>query len=413
MELPKIFISYSWASKNLADKIYDDLNLIGFRIIKDDHTLKYKDRISEFMANITKADYAILLICDDYLKSINCMTEVLHLMDNPSLWDKSLPILKPKTKIYELEDRIGYIKYWEDKSKRLDSTIKQLNPANSELIQRELDNHVAISKSIQKILADLSDQLNISTDQLFDSFYKPLTDRMKIEPNFQHMSKLIPISFIPDPSKRLERLKKYMHENRLEHTWCSSIEASCYRDLGKTNKAITYYKKSVQQDPLNDVAWNNLGRVYEKATKNYSEAQKSYLKAIEAAPKFDVPRLNLGPLLSDQLNDIKGAIEQYEAILAFDENNPRAHNNLGNIYKGDRDYKSFKNLEKAEQHFQIAVSQNLLEAFVNYGGLMEHQKSDPSKAKELYSKAKELDTDNVFGELIDILIKQVSKKIGI
>ena len=79
MKRLEIFLSYSWKNKDIADKIYYDLTLVGFHVVKDDHELKYTNKISDYMLRIRNADYALLLISDDFLKSINCMTEVMHL----------------------------------------------------------------------------------------------------------------------------------------------------------------------------------------------------------------------------------------------------------------------------------------------------------------------------------------------
>ena len=56
MKRPEIFLSYSWANKKIADKIYYDLSFVGFNVIKDDHTLKYTDRLPDFMIHMTMID---------------------------------------------------------------------------------------------------------------------------------------------------------------------------------------------------------------------------------------------------------------------------------------------------------------------------------------------------------------------
>lgn len=410
MRLPEIFLSYSWSSKVTANKIFSDLIFLGFKVFKDDQTLKYTDRISEFMANIKKSDFAILIISDDYLKSINCMTEVMLLRDNPSLWNKALPILEKDVRLYELTDRIGYIDYWQQKSRKIEAALKNIDSKNSALIRGELNNHIQITENIDSLLSDLKDQLNITTDELFDTFYRPLTDKMRVEPNFGLMTELIPISFTPDPSKRLKLIMEFYQKYQVEHTWCESIKASAYRDLGKPKKAVHHYKRAIELDPFYSLAWNNLGRVYETQLKNYSAAKKCYLKAIEGSPEFDVPRLNLGLLLSDRLNDLKGAVYQYEKILEFDENNAKAHNNLGNIYRGTYQNNEYKDHKKAEMHFLIAVSQDLTEALVNYGNFLQNDKKNPKKARELYIKAKDIDENKELTEVLDLLITLTEKQ---
>lgn len=110
-----LFMSYCWAENEIAEKIYSDLIQIGVSIIKDNHQLAYKDSIKNFMNSIRDSDFAILLISDNYLKSKNCIYEMLQLFKEKEYQKKVLPIIIEGTKIYSAIDRISYIKYWEQK----------------------------------------------------------------------------------------------------------------------------------------------------------------------------------------------------------------------------------------------------------------------------------------------------------
>lgn len=59
----------------MADKIANDLEVIGIRVIKDNKELEYTDNIPDFMKRIRSNDFALLLITDNYLKSKNCLYE--------------------------------------------------------------------------------------------------------------------------------------------------------------------------------------------------------------------------------------------------------------------------------------------------------------------------------------------------
>lgn len=126
----KIFISYSWAknSKYIADQIYDDFSIIPLNskieLIKDDKVLNYKFSIEDFMENIRKADYAILLIGEMYLKSLNCMKEVLHLRKDTNQKKKILPILIGDANIFDAIGRLEFVKYWTQKKDELNHKIK-------------------------------------------------------------------------------------------------------------------------------------------------------------------------------------------------------------------------------------------------------------------------------------------------
>lgn len=401
MKLPEIFISYSWANKKIADKIYYDLTFVGFTVIMDDHSIKYADKISDFMKRIRKSDFAVLIICDNYLKSINCMTEVMQLDKDDNIWEKLLPVVCNDAKIYEVLDRLHYVNYWQEKSTAIETALKNIDPINATSIYQELKSHKQISQNIDQFLQNLKDKLNVSPEDLFNKFYTPLTDKIGVEPDFSKMVQLLPISFIDDPSLRLKTIRGFMEKSKIENSYCYSILASCYRDLRQTKKAIQFYKKSTALDEFNYTAWNNLGQVYELADKNYFAAKDCYEKAILAKPDLDLPRLNLGVLLKNYFNDVKGAKEQYEAILKFDENNPKAHNNIANIYR----LKEFLDVDKAIKHLLIAVNQNNVEAIINYANYLKVVKKDFDLGNSYYQKAKELDTDKIYTEIIDALMK--------
>lgn len=403
MKRPKIFLSYSWENKKIADKIYYDLSFVGFDVIKDDHVLKYTDKISDFMEKIRESDFALLLISDSYLKSINCMAEVIQIHRDNNVWKKILPVICSDVHFYEILDRIHYVKYWQKKSAAIDTALKNLDPINVTSLFQELKGYKEITQSIDLFLLNLKVQLNVSPEELFDNFYRQLTERIGVDPDFSKMALLIPISFIPDPTLRLKTINNFVRENKIDNSYCYSILASCYRDLKQSEKAILYYKKAIVLDDFNYSAWNNLGQVYEFDIHNYKEAKKAYEKAISSKPDFDIPRLNLGNLLRGHFNDPGGAKAQFEVILKFDENNPKAHNNLANIYK---DITIF-DLDKAEYHLIIAVNQKNLEATLNYANFLKVFKKKIELGNSFYQKAKEMDKNNIYTELIDIMLKSV------
>jgi tetratricopeptide (TPR) repeat protein len=401
MKRPEIFLSYSWANKKIADKIYYDLTFIGFVVNKDDHSLKYTDRISEFMKKIREADFALLLICDNYLKSINCMTEAMQLDRDDDIWEKILPVICNDAKIQEPISRINYVHYWQEKFSAIESSLNILEPINARSLYSELKSYKEITQNIDSFLNNLKDTLFINPEELFKKFYKPLTDRIGVNPDFTDMAQLIPISTIKDPDLRLTAIKAFMEKTEKENSSCYSIIASCHRDMNQLKEAIQFYKKAIELDEFNFTAWNNLGQIYELNNLNFIAAKNAYEKAIIAKSNFDIPRLNLGVLLKNHFNDILGAKNQYEEILKFDENNSKAHNNLASIYK----CKEFFDLNKVEKHLIIAVNQGNLEATIGYANFLKVYKKDKVKGNKLYQKAKELDTENLYAEIIDLMIK--------
>lgn len=400
MKNPELFLSYSWANKNTADRIYHDLALVGIKVLKDDHTLKYTDKLSEFMNQIRKSNFAILLISDSYLKSINCMTEVTQLYKEKNIWKKILPVILREVKLSDPLVRLSYVNYWQEKSKILESSLEGIDLINATASYDDLKRYNEITQNMNDFLSNLNDTLWVTPEALFDKFYSPLTEKIGVEPDFTQMAELLQICFINDQSLRLDTILKYKEVYNIEHCFCYSIIASCYRDLGQPKKAIDYYKKALELDNFDFTAWNNMGRVYELAFSNFDEAKKAYEKAILCEPKNPIARLNLGVLLSNHFNDNEGARMQYEEILTFDENNPSAHNNLGNYYR--QPY--INDLVRAEKHLVIAVNQDDLHGLMNYANFLKLNKKEIERGNFFYRKAKELDVEKKYTKFIDLML---------
>lgn len=183
----KIFISYSWAknSKYIADQIYDDFSIIPLNskieLIKDDKVLNYKFSIEDFMENIRKADYAILLIGEMYLKSLNCMKEVLHLRKDTNQKKKILPILIGDANIFDAIGRLEFVKYWTQKKDELNHKIKGLNPTTCISTIEEIKVIEEIESSMDSFLKEIS-SIHVSTFQeLKDENYNKLFNYCKID----------------------------------------------------------------------------------------------------------------------------------------------------------------------------------------------------------------------------------------
>jgi hypothetical protein len=147
----KIFISYSWANKDIADLIDLNFSEKGIQLTKDERDIKYKESIKEFMQSIGNHDHVIMLISDSYLKSSNCLYEVMEVMRDRKYKDRILFILlrdedkrlykdheirmvndkefkhlKIGTNIYSPLGRIEYVKYWENIQGELETEIRTI-----------------------------------------------------------------------------------------------------------------------------------------------------------------------------------------------------------------------------------------------------------------------------------------------
>ena len=85
-----IFISYAWGgeSEELVNQIDKTLQQRGFRIIRDKRDLGYKNSISAFMERIGQGNCIIIVISDKYLRSPNCMFELVEISNGKQFHDR-------------------------------------------------------------------------------------------------------------------------------------------------------------------------------------------------------------------------------------------------------------------------------------------------------------------------------------
>lgn len=401
---PTIFISYSWQTKDIADKIFNDLQVIGISIIKDNQELNYTDSIPSFMKRIRSCDYTILLISDNYLKSKNCLYEILELQKEENHWTKVLPIVYKGTKIYSALDRLHYIQFWEQKIKELESALENIDPINCAEIYSELKLFKDIAYSIDGFLKKISESLHYSPEEIIEKKYEPIISRLGIDYEPLSLIKLLSIALIENLEHREIALDDYI-KNNPDSSYYYSIKAGTSRDLSKFEQAIYYYEKGLEKDPFNYEILNNLGQIIEFKTGDIVKAKSLYERAIEANPNFDIARLNLGVLLKKEFNDLEGSKQQYIKILEFDPNNAKAHNNLSNFYKTANP--SEEDLQKIEYHLLKAIETNpeYIEALLGYGNFLKFYRKEIKKGNEYYEKIRELDKENNLKELIDVLIQ--------
>lgn len=133
MEFEKeIFISYAWGgeSEQFVNQLDETLQAKGIKIIRDKRDLGYKGLIKAFMERIGRGKCAIAVISDKYLKSPNCMFELVQIAKNGEFYNRIFPIVLADAQIYKPVARLKYIKHWEDEIKELDQGMREVGAAN-------------------------------------------------------------------------------------------------------------------------------------------------------------------------------------------------------------------------------------------------------------------------------------------
>lgn len=160
MKKVDIFLSYCWADSNEANKIYDYfICKQDIELHRDTIDIKKWGSIKEYMQSVENMDYIILLISDSYLKSTNCMYEVLEVMRDRNYRNKIFPAVI-YADIYSPITRAKYVKYWQDEFKELEQTLKELNTQNLGKLHEDLKQRQDISANIADFLDVVSDMNN-------------------------------------------------------------------------------------------------------------------------------------------------------------------------------------------------------------------------------------------------------------
>ncbi|MGZ5134020.1 MAG: toll/interleukin-1 receptor domain-containing protein [Flavitalea sp.] len=169
---PEIFFSYAWGDatesgssrEKIVNELYEALIADGFTVIRDKNDLRYKGLISDLTGRIGRGKFIVVAISDKYLKSTYCMSELLEIYrrsnsDIDEMLKKIFPIVLEDAKIYNPEDRVDYLKYWEDKKEELNEELKGISLEHAATFADDLRVYNEITSVIpvlSKLLKDIN-----------------------------------------------------------------------------------------------------------------------------------------------------------------------------------------------------------------------------------------------------------------
>lgn len=182
---PKVFISYAWGGEreDIVNQIDESLAKRGIKIIRDKRNLGYKGSIKGFMERIGQGHCVIVVISDKYLRSPNCMFELVEIADNKQFNDRIFPIVLSDADIYDPVHRLEYVKYWELKRAELADAMRAVDPANLQGIRDDIDQYDRIRDKISGLASILKDMNTLTPDMhrdsQFSTLYEAILERIK------------------------------------------------------------------------------------------------------------------------------------------------------------------------------------------------------------------------------------------
>lgn len=173
MERPTVFISYKRNKSEVVNELEKQID--GRADVKrDTREIGAWESITMFMNSIRKQDFAILVISDNYLKSVACMYEVLQLLKDDNWLEKTMIMLADDINIFGTKEQIAYIKYWNDEYNNITELIKALPPETVSSQAEDL-------KKISRIKDEIGSFLHIVSDRNIpaEDVYKQINLRLK------------------------------------------------------------------------------------------------------------------------------------------------------------------------------------------------------------------------------------------
>jgi hypothetical protein len=167
----QIYISYNWQedSNEMANQLVQAFEARGIAIIRDKTHTTYKDSIKKFMQQIGQGKCVVAVISDSYLKSENCMFELVEIARNGDFYDRIFPIVLPDAKIHKDLDRIDYLEYWEQEKAKLQEKYKQIDLVRTNSILETLNLYDEIRRNIDNLTNILKDMNTLTPDLLRES----------------------------------------------------------------------------------------------------------------------------------------------------------------------------------------------------------------------------------------------------
>jgi hypothetical protein len=166
----QVYISYAWGgdSERVVDAIDADLKGRGIVVVRDKRDLGYKGMINAFMQEIGRGHAVVVVISDKYLRSPNCMFELVEIVKNKDARDRIFPVVLQDADIYNPVNRIRYIKHWEDKLKELDEAMRSVSATNLQGMREEIDTYDAIRDHVARLTFMLKD-MNTLTPEMHEN----------------------------------------------------------------------------------------------------------------------------------------------------------------------------------------------------------------------------------------------------
>lgn len=179
MEKQSLFISYCWKDGNTyADELETQLK-DEFDVQRDKSQLIANDDIYDFMSKIANCDNVIIVLTEEYVKSLNCMLEMAFLVSQDD-WPMKAMVLVIDNSLYSIERKLEIINYWLLRQKACADGMR--DEALGKTLWEEERNYIdQICEQIENFLRGLSRRKNPSQIAVVNEVIKKSKRNRRVE----------------------------------------------------------------------------------------------------------------------------------------------------------------------------------------------------------------------------------------
>jgi tetratricopeptide (TPR) repeat protein len=405
-----LFLSYSWSDAIIADSIDDALLPTGVQVKRDIRGIKYKDSIKQYMSQIRDTDFVLLIISDSFIKSSNCMYEVLEILKDKDFKKKILPVVVDGTKIYKAKDQLGIIKYWSNQYEELKAELNSVNPTDAIEQYKELKHIENIRANVGEFLAYIADAMVDRLSTMQKDKFKVILDHIGVS-NRYLINKILAIPKLTTEDEMEIALDELENEfpNNSNVYLAKGIHA---HRAGKYTNSTYFYRKAIQLDPTFAKSYYNLAYNIEVYEKDFTEAKILYEKAIELNPTDTRAMNNLAGLYSKELGKPELARKLYEKSLAINPIDAEKQYNLATLLA--RHFPDEKNTAKKHYEYALEINPEFIDGWHNYAILLSEAYHDYDSAiqaclKILALEPERKNTLKLIGSIYEFNVKDINK----
>lgn len=159
------------------DELDSKLQINGYKIERDIRDAEYAKNIKEFMKRIRKTDFSIIILSDNFLKSENCMHEILEFIKDEDYKERIIPIILDSAKdIWGASKGIKYTIYWKEKEEEFKDDLKKIDEESKSGYIEDLKHISSVKDSIGEIMKIFRDMkmFDANEDDLVDNIVQYL-----------------------------------------------------------------------------------------------------------------------------------------------------------------------------------------------------------------------------------------------